>query len=152
RYRVVGIFNIYIGGALRDFAISTNDMYTVSLIPKGVDFISNLLPNPTAGMTSFTVEIPKSWHDPAGGQDNRTVPASVESPALDEIQTPVEIHVYNIKGQRIHTIFSNSIYGETRTFTWHGLDRWGKPVAPGIYFIRVQAGGHTDTKKVVIIR
>ena len=152
RYRVVGKFSMYIGGTLRSFEIETNDIYTVSQIPKGSDFISNLLPNPTAGKTSFTVEVPKSWHDPAGGQSNMTLPASTASPALEEIHTPVEIHVYNIKGQRIHTIFSNNIYGETRTFTWHGLDKWGKPVAPGIYFIRVQAGGHVDTKKVVIIR
>ncbi len=152
RYRIVGKFSMYIGGTLRSFEIETNDIYTVSQIPKGSDFISNLLPNPTAGKTSFTVDIPKSWYDPAGGQDNMAMPASAASPALEEIHTPVEIHVYNIKGQRIHTIFSNSIYGETRTFSWHGLDRWGKPVAPGIYFIRVQAGGHTDTKKVVILR
>jgi hypothetical protein len=152
RYRIIGRFELYVDGALRQFQFSTNDMYDVSLIPRGADFISNLLPNPTAGMTSFTVDIPKSWHDPSGGSNKGTVPASVASPALEEVQTQVEIHVYNIKGQRIHTIFSNNVYGETRTFTWHGMDRWGKPVAPGIYFIRVQAGGYTDTKKVVIIR
>ena len=152
RYKIVGRFELYVDGLLRQFEFATNDMYETSLVPRGADFISNLLPNPTAGMTSFTVDIPRSWHDPAGGQDSRTIPASIASPALEEIQTQVEIHVYNIKGQRIHTIFSNNIYGETRTFTWYGVDRWGKPVAPGIYFIRVQAGGYTDTKKVVIIR
>ena len=152
RYKIIGRFELYVDGLLRQFEFATNDMYETSLVPRGADFISNLLPNPTAGMTSFTVEIPRSWHDPAGGQDSRTVPSSVASPALEEIHTSVEIHVYNIKGQRIHTIFSNNIYGETRTFTWHGLDRWGNPVAPGIYFIRVQAGGYTDTKKVVILR
>ncbi len=152
RYRIIGRFELYVDGLLREFNFATNDMYELSLIPKGIDFISNLLPNPTSGLTSFTVEIPRSFHDPAGGQDNINVPASVASPALEEIQTQVEIHVYNIKGQRIHTIFSNNIYGETKTFTWHGVDRWGKPVAPGIYFIHVQAGGYTDTKKVVIIR
>jgi hypothetical protein len=152
RYRIVGRFELYINGALQRFEFSTNDFYETSLIPRGADFVSNLLPNPTSGGTSFTVDIPKSYHDPAGGQGNRTLPASLGSPALDEIQTPVEIHVYNIKGQRIHTIFSNSIYGETKTFTWHGLDRWGKPVTPGIYFIRIKAGNLTETKKAIILR
>lgn len=152
RYCIVGRFEMTIGGELHEIRVPTGDMYEISWIPSGNDLVSYLLPNPTSSRTSITIDIPKSYHDPAGTQDNATRPATLYGSPLVEVLTPVDIGVYNIKGQRIATVYSNRLYGETRTFQWHGTDSYGKPVAPGVYFMRVVAGDKVATKKVVVIR
>jgi hypothetical protein len=152
RYCIVGRFDIMIEGEIREIRVPTDDICEVSWIPRENDLVSYLLPNPTSSSTSITVDIPKSYYDPAGGQEESSRPATLYESSLVEILTPVEIGVYNIKGQRISTVYNNRLYGETRTFTWDGADLYGRPVAPGVYFIHVAAGGRVATKKVVIIR
>jgi hypothetical protein len=152
RYRVVGRFEIYVGGELREFTVPTSSIYEISLIPRGGDLVSYLLPNPTPGGTSITVDIPKSYYDPAGGQENAAASATMQSPSLVEVLTPVDIGVYNVMGQRIATVYNGNLFGTTRTFQWNGVGRYGRPVAPGVYFMRVQAGDRVSTKKVVIVR
>ncbi len=152
RYCVVGRFQISINGEQQTISVPTGDMYEISPIPNGNDLVSYLLPNPTHGGTSITVDIPKSYYDPSGTQDNSTQPATLYSAASVEVLTPVDIGVYNIKGQRIATIYNNKLFGATRTFRWNGTDSYGRPVSPGVYFMRVAAGNKVATKKVVIIR
>ncbi len=152
RYCVVGRFQVSVDGQPRDIRVPTGDMYEVSWIPNGNELVSYLLPNPTSSGTSITIDVPKSYYDPAGSQDNSTRPADLYSTPLIEVLTPIDIGVYNIKGQRIATVYNNKLFGATRTFQWNGSDDRGKPVAPGVYFMRVVAGDKTATKKVVIIR
>lgn len=151
-YCIVGRFDITINGEPSEIRVPTGDMYETGWIPTGNDLVSYLLPNPTSSGTAITVDVPKSYHDPSGTQDNSTRPASLYSTSLVEVLTPVDIGVYNIKGQRIATVYNNKLFGSTRTFQWSGTDSYGKPVAPGIYFVRVVAGRKVATKKVVIIR
>ncbi|HER43284.1 MAG TPA: T9SS type A sorting domain-containing protein, partial [Candidatus Eisenbacteria bacterium] len=147
-----GRFDITIGGENREILVPTDDMCEVSWIPRQGDLVSYLLPNPTSSSTSITVDIPKSYYDPSGGQEESAGPARLCSAPLVEVLTPVDIGVFNIRGQRLSTVYSGRLYGETRTFTWDGTDRRGMPVAPGVYFLRVVAGGRTAVKKVVVIR
>ena len=152
RYCIVGRFDITIAGVPSEIRVPTDDMYEVCWIPTGNDLVSNLLPNPTSSGTSITIDVPRSYYDPSGTQDNATRPANLYSAASVEVLTPVDIGVYNIKGQRVATVYNNKLFGATRTFQWNGTDSYGKPVAPGVYFMRVVAGDRVATKKVVIIR
>ncbi|UCF05444.1 MAG: T9SS type A sorting domain-containing protein, partial [bacterium] len=152
RYRIVGRFEMWVDGELREFNVPTGDIYEISLIPRGGDLVSYLLPNPTSRGTSITVDVQKSYYDPAGGQEETAASATMQSPLLVEILTPVDIGVYNVKGQRIATVYNGKMFGATKTFPWNGLDNYGRPVAPGVYFMRVAAGGRVSTKKVVVVR
>jgi hypothetical protein len=152
RYCIVGRFQITVGGQLHTISVPTGDMYEISPIPNGNDLVSYLLPNPTNAGTSITIDIPKSYYDPSGTQDNSAQPATLYSSASVEVLTPVDIGVYNIKGQRLATVYNNKLFGATRTFQWNGMDSYGRPVAPGVYFMRIAAGNKVATKKVVIIR
>jgi hypothetical protein len=152
RYCIVGRFQVSINGEQHEIRVPTGDMYEISPIPNGNDLVSYLLPNPTSSGTSITIDIPKSYYDPSGTQDNATQPATLHGALAVEVLTPVDIGVYNIKGQRIATVYNNKLYGSTRTFQWSGTDSYGRLVAPGVYFMRVVAGNKAATKKVVIIR
>lgn len=65
---------------------------------------------------------------------------------------PVELHLYNLLGQRIRTLFrgiasvgSNSVY-------WDGLDDRGVAAPSGTYFSRLHASSTTLTQKMLLIR
>ena len=152
RYRVVAKFSLEIGDEILDFEFPTRDIFKTSLIPVGSSMVSYLMPNPTSSQTTFTVDVPKTFEDPTGHQGASPRHGMLGAPGLIEVQTELDIAVYNVKGQRISTIYSGDRFGGLETFTWKGLDRFGHTVSPGIYFIRVHAGGETEVKKVVIIR
>jgi len=64
----------------------------------------------------------------------------------------IDLSVYNIEGQ-ITRVLKRGISGPGRCrVVWDGLDRYGKEVGSGVYFIRLTAGGKEVTKRVVKLR
>ncbi|HEY5133655.1 MAG TPA: FlgD immunoglobulin-like domain containing protein, partial [Candidatus Krumholzibacteriaceae bacterium] len=151
RYRVVGRFSVTLHGEHHSYEFPSQDIDETALVPIKAGFISNLLPNPTPDHTTFTVNVPRSYRDmsgslvPAGGAV-RLAPSDIE------VRTRVDINVYNALGQRIKSIYSNSRFGGIMTLAWDGTDTNGRTVPTGVYFLRVDAGGKKDVKKVVILR
>jgi hypothetical protein len=59
--------------------------------------------------------------------------------------------IYNIHGQRVRTLFEESITGNA--VTWDGRDDAGERVFGGVYFLRVDTrDGRTFTEKLTIVR
>jgi flagellar hook assembly protein FlgD len=62
----------------------------------------------------------------------------------------VELHVYNLLGQKIRELV-NALQGagfyEVR---WDGRLENGKVAPPGIYFYQLRAGAFSETKKLLI--
>jgi hypothetical protein len=61
----------------------------------------------------------------------------------------------------VYTVAFRKIYEETRrvtsngTVVWNLTDRWGKPVANGLYYIRVEISGSQPGKnilKLIVLR
>ncbi|MCD4829273.1 MAG: T9SS type A sorting domain-containing protein [Candidatus Cloacimonetes bacterium] len=63
-----------------------------------------------------------------------------------------ELAVYNIRGRRVHTLHSGLIEPGNHSITWHGTDDNGRAVGSGIYFIRMQAGDHTEVRKAILMK
>ena len=65
-----------------------------------------------------------------------------------------EISIYNTKGQKIITLFSNNITEVDKriSVTWNGLDESGNSVLSGIYFSVLKIGNSIYTKKLVITK
>ena len=62
------------------------------------------------------------------------------------------IQVYNILGQVVVTLVNGEQpYGQ-HTVVWHGLDRFGKPAASGVYFTELRAGSFRQSKKIVLLK
>jgi|GEM_PF-5240856 len=62
-------------------------------------------------------------------------------------QTNTEISIYSLTGRKVATLLQGSLKEGKHTILWNGRN-----VPSGIYFVRLQMGGKTETKKVSIIR
>ena len=64
----------------------------------------------------------------------------------------VALDVYDVSGRQVTTLADG--YSQSGEFvaTWDGRDTAGREVRPGIYFVRVVAGGHTASRKIVRLR
>ncbi|HNX01097.1 MAG TPA: T9SS type A sorting domain-containing protein [Candidatus Cloacimonadota bacterium] len=64
----------------------------------------------------------------------------------------VKISIYNILGQKVRDIVNVSKSAGSYTATWNGKDDRGNSLSNGVYFIKMQSGDQTDTKKVMLVR
>jgi len=64
----------------------------------------------------------------------------------------VTLTIYNVLGERIRRFsFAGQSAGRHR-LTWNGRNDAGRPVASGLYFCRLAAGGTTLTRKMLLLR
>jgi hypothetical protein len=63
----------------------------------------------------------------------------------------VEVGIFDLTGRLIRALYSN-LSGSPVTLSWDGCNRFGQPVAGGIYFVKVSHGGTVSTAKVAILR
>jgi len=64
----------------------------------------------------------------------------------------VRLDIFNVLGQHVKTLLSESGLAGERTAMWHGDDSNGQPVATGVYFYRLQAGDFIETKKMLLLK
>ena len=64
---------------------------------------------------------------------------------------PVELAVYNVKGQLIKSIYKGTLKGNKLNASWDGFDAAGHKVKPGIYFIKANSGSYNRTFKLLKI-
>lgn len=62
---------------------------------------------------------------------------------------PLNVSVYNIKGQKVKTIFSGVSKELTQNLTWDGRDDNGNQVSSSIYFIQAEQGSKTVSRKII---
>ncbi len=65
---------------------------------------------------------------------------------------PVQLSVYNLKGQLVKQIFSGTKGSGEQSIAWDGADLHGRKVGTGIYFLRLQSGNKVQTRKLVKIQ
>ena len=80
-------------------------------------------------------------------------PSTSISFTLDE-ESDVELNIYNIKGEKIKTIFNGHIYADQITIVvWDGEDEFGKSVCSGVYFYKLNVNGKIEAiKKCLLIK
>ena len=64
----------------------------------------------------------------------------------------VRLLVHDVTGRHIATLEDGKISAGSYQKTWDGRDESGQAVASGIYFARLEAGGFTATRKMVLLR
>ncbi|MBL7046230.1 MAG: right-handed parallel beta-helix repeat-containing protein [Candidatus Marinimicrobia bacterium] len=64
----------------------------------------------------------------------------------------VSLVIYDIRGNTISTIESESKQAGWYEHTWNGLNNNGQPVSTGLYLARLQAGSYSKTIKMVYLK
>ncbi len=69
----------------------------------------------------------------------------------------VKIKIFNINGNLIRELdlgykHKGAYISQDRSAYWDGKDKYGRPVASGVYFYSIQAGDFFATKKMIVIR
>jgi len=59
--------------------------------------------------------------------------------------------IFNIAGQVVRT-YAGPAEAGAHTITWDGRDQRNSPVASGVYFYRVEAGGFAVTKRMLLLK
>jgi HYR domain/FlgD Ig-like domain len=64
----------------------------------------------------------------------------------------VQISIYDARGKLVIELVNKIMPAGDYRVTWNGIDRDGRGVGSGIYFVRMAAGSHVDTRKIVLVK
>lgn len=64
----------------------------------------------------------------------------------------VDLAVYDISGRRVRTLVRKGEKSGPHRVFWAGETDSGRPAASGVYFLRLEQAGRTETRKLVLIR
>jgi FlgD Ig-like domain/Fungalysin/Thermolysin Propeptide Motif len=62
----------------------------------------------------------------------------------------VDLAVYDVTGRSVRSLASESFSAGDHTVSWDGNDAAGQLVPSGVYYVRMQAGAFTTTRKLVV--
>jgi Zn-dependent metalloprotease len=89
--------------------------------------LGNALPNPSRGTTTITFAVPRRGVN-------------------------VRIDIYDVMGRLATTLVNEAFDPGVHTAHWNGEDNRGRAVAPGLYFVRMQAAEFTGVTKVIMVQ
>ncbi len=65
---------------------------------------------------------------------------------------PVEVGVFDISGRQVRTLVRGVQPAGERTISWDGHDDHGAQLGAGVYMLRLQAGGHQETRALRLVK
>ncbi len=65
---------------------------------------------------------------------------------------PVLVELYDVAGRRIAVLKKDTLPSGEYTIPWSGTDDRGSQVSSGVYFLRLQVGTQTFSRKMVLLR
>ncbi|WP_298685654.1 T9SS type A sorting domain-containing protein, partial [uncultured Methanomethylovorans sp.] len=83
------------------------------------------------------------WPNPMRGQATISIHGY-------EAKAPVELSIYNLKGQKVYSSMLGS--GLSKDLLWNGCDQSGKACPNGIYFVKAASGQKGISRKLTLIR
>lgn len=93
--------------------------------PSGTPVLRAVAPNPATGATTVRFDLPRA------GQ--------------------ATLALYDVRGRLVRTLAAGTRGAGSHAVTWDGHDGGGALAAPGIYFVRLEAGGIARSARVVLL-
>ena len=62
------------------------------------------------------------------------------------------LEVYDVAGRRVRTLVDGQVDAGWLAVRWDGRSDRGERVASGVYFCRLEAGGSSVSRKVVVLK
>ena len=67
-------------------------------------------------------------------------------------QAPVEAGVFDVTGRKVAELVNQVLPEGRHVLEWNGAGGKGRPVSSGVYFVRVQSGEVSESRKVMVLR
>ena len=64
----------------------------------------------------------------------------------------IELEIYNVKGQKVKTLFTGNMKAGYHIIDWNGKDNFGYSVSSGIYFYEMKTDNYSDIKKMIMLK
>ncbi len=64
----------------------------------------------------------------------------------------INVSIYNLKGQKINQVFSDSLNAGQHQIEWNGLDSKAKKCPSGVYFYRIDSNSSSVTNKMMLMK
>src|SRR5262245_51126908 len=96
--------------------------------PPGALVVGPARPNPFSGVVGIPVEM----RDLSGGT--------------------VRIDAFNVRGERVATVYQGPASSGRLRVAWDGTDGRGRSLPSGVYWLRVESGGERRGVRVVYVR
>lgn len=139
RYYVEGVFTLPFEGGTKQYNSPSQVMGQTAMLPIDAGgVISNVAPNPSPGAVTFSVNVPRTY----GGPERAPL----------RLATPVEIGIYNVRGQLVRALRDGGELNDVLTVRWDGTDDRNLPAPSGVYFVRATAGTTHGMRKIVLVR
>jgi flagellar hook assembly protein FlgD len=65
---------------------------------------------------------------------------------------PVQIDIYNLRGQKITTLLQDKLEFGQHNIVWNGTDENGRRVASGVYLCKMHSENKTQSIKLMILK
>jgi hypothetical protein len=65
---------------------------------------------------------------------------------------PVSVTLYDAKGRVVRVIWNGTLVRGRHLLAWNGTNESGLAVASGVYFVRAQVPGGTQTAKLILLK
>jgi hypothetical protein len=65
---------------------------------------------------------------------------------------PVDLAIYNTRGQRLTTLVQNTVSAGRHTTVWNGKDAAETELASGLYLYRLRVGSREKSRKLLLVR
>jgi len=65
---------------------------------------------------------------------------------------PVRVAIYNLKGELVRNLVNESQNPGQYSAVWNGLDGQNRPVANGVYYCVLRAGGFREVNKLLLLK
>jgi subtilisin-like proprotein convertase family protein len=67
------------------------------------------------------------------------------------VATDAALEIFDVAGRRIRTVAAGRMGAGLHAERWDGRDDGGRPVAPGVYLYRLNAGAYSSNRRVVVL-
>ncbi len=76
-----------------------------------------------------------------------------DSALTEESAGTSTVRIYDVRGRLVRTILDQGpLHPGEYLHTWDGHDEYGKEAAPGVYYVKLQVGDRSLTKRVILLR
>lgn len=109
-------------------------------------------PNPFRETTTIEVEVPQTMDAAFDLDDDLRTQIKAEAEPPFGLNPSVRVRVYNVTGQLVQVLEESSRNPGSFSLSWDGVDLQGRPVAAGAYYVNVEMGEWSVTRRILRLK